>query len=102
MRNTRFSLLNSQTDLNCGHVRKFVTLSIIVTVTPYWIALTDSKILCPLHAFLVRSPCGECVPCQVISVLSNPIRWQVLDMLKTSPQDKYVRWMCQVGGEVWL
>ena len=29
--------------------------------------VTDSKIV-RLHAFLVRSPYGECVPCQVISV----------------------------------
>ena len=36
------------------------------------------------HAFLVRSSCGECVPCQVMSVLSGLIRWQVLNMFKTS------------------
>ena len=36
------------------------------------------------HVFLVRSSCGECVPYQVISVLSGPIRWQVLDMFKAS------------------
>ena len=29
MRNAHFSLLNNLKDLNCGHVRKFVTLSII-------------------------------------------------------------------------
>ena len=53
--------------------------------------VTDSKILCLFvsvrvrsHAFLVRSSCGECVPCQVVSVLSGPIRWHVLDMFKTS------------------
>ena len=34
--------------------------------------------------FLVRSPWGECVPCQVIYVLSGPIGWQVLDIFKTS------------------
>ena len=37
-----------------------------------------------LHVFLVRSPWVECVLCQVISVLSGPIGWQVLDMFKTS------------------
>ena len=46
--------------------------------------VTDSKTLCPflsdLHTFLVRSPCGECVQCQVISVLSGHIRQQVLDI----------------------
>ena len=53
--------------------------------------VTDSKILCPFvsvrvrsHAFLVRSSCGECFPCQAMSVLSGPIRWQVLNMFKTS------------------
>ena len=49
--------------------------------------ITDSKTLSVrvrLHALHVRSSCGECVPCQVISVLSGLIRWQVLDMLKTS------------------
>ena len=50
--------------------------------------VTDSKnylsIHVRLHAFLVRSSCGECVPCQVISILSGPIRWQVLDTFKTS------------------
>ena len=29
MRNAYFSLLNNLKDLNCGHIRKFVTLSII-------------------------------------------------------------------------
>ena len=57
-------------------------------VTPYRIALTGSKnslsVRVRSHAFLVHSSCGECVSCQVISVLSGPIRWQVLDMFKTS------------------
>ena len=52
------------------------------------IGLTDAqrtvKFSVRSHAFLVRSSCGECVPCQVISVLSGLIRWQVLDMFKTS------------------
>ena len=47
-------------------------------------SIADSKILCPFVSvsmhFFVRSSCGECIPCQVISVLSGPIRWQVLDM----------------------
>ena len=30
MRNVHFSLLNNLKDLNCGHVRKFVTLSIFL------------------------------------------------------------------------
>ena len=54
-----------------------------VTVTPYRIALPLS-VCVRSHAFLGSSSCGECVPCQVISVLSGPIRWQVLDMFKTS------------------
>ena len=41
-----------------------------------------------MNAFLVRSSCGECAlsvhSVQVISVLSGPISWQVLDMFKTS------------------
>ena len=36
------------------------------------------------HAFLVRSPCCECIPCHVISVLLGLIRLQVLNIFKTS------------------
>ena len=57
----------------------------------YRIALTDAKWTvkysvrsCRLHASVVRSPCRECIPCQVISVLSGPVRLQVLDMFETS------------------
>ena len=50
--------------------------------------VTDSNILCPFVSvgmrFLSVPPSGECVPCQVISVLSGPICWQVLDMFKSS------------------
>ena len=35
-------------------------------------------------AFLVSYSCRECVPGQVIYVLSGLIRWQVLDMFETS------------------
>ena len=34
--------------------------------------------------FLVHSSCGECVTFQVISILSGPISWHVLDMFKAS------------------
>ena len=46
--------------------------------------VTDSKIISPFVSVRMRFSCGECVPCQVMSVLSGLIRWQVLNMFKTS------------------
>ena len=48
------------------------------------------------HAYLVRTSCGVCSTCQVISVLRGLIPLQVLGVYKTferTPLDKYVRWM---------
>ena len=64
MRNPHISLLNNRKDLNCGHVRKFVTLSIILIdslliVTPivgfYNCSMFCRAILCVHSSFAIIS-----------------------------------------------
>ena len=57
MRNAQFSLLNNLKNLNCGHVRKFVTLSII-----FW-TIFFIRFGSKLYRHIVGIPMGtNCAP----------------------------------------
>ena len=61
------SLSHTLPDTTNGHVAEVIFLSSRVS----------------LHAFLVRSSCGEYVTCQEIRSTSGLIRGQILDIFKT-------------------
>ena len=55
MRNAHFSLLNNQKDLNCGHVRKLVTLSFFYNI----LIRFDSKLYRKIISIPIGSNCAD-------------------------------------------